>query len=304
MTKKSKSVIETISGIFLYVVMIAMMAFITMLSYTTMNLTKDDLSYVTTTITDISEDKYGYDLKCSDGNNYEVPDNMLSEDIEEYVKIGDSIYIAIVNDDTDVIELSVNGKQIYTLEDTIDDAKESFTFQVIVVAGVVVLPPIGMVLSNYFKKKNRAKKLALAETINNESVDDEIYKAVQASVSKRNGFYYFDFSIDEVYDEANTKTIAYAIMDLIEENKIALFIEEQNEEFAQLYYKSNGKLMESWLFKDKKTRLYHVYSIPEEWYFPYAEEMLEQDRENVLNALDEFIAFNSDVIKKDKTFKK
>ena len=249
------------------------------------------LCYVEEYFKDYRIDDTYYKINCIDGDEYKITKIVSDSEMLDLISEGDKLKLSIHKNE--IVELNVNGKDILVLEVYQDTYHRQFIITIIIVFIFIIAFIGGKYVVNKFDK-------AINQKIENEKhfddyVDEEVYKRIQNSITKKNGIYRCNI-LEEISDDRLVTTFCRAIIDYINEGELVFMIDECGTEdsLALVFFKMNDKLYFEQLFKEEdgmfelSTELY--------WYYPGGN-ITDDEASKFLRAVKEFKLFNKDLVK-------
>jgi hypothetical protein len=278
----------------LFIVLIVVFSFILVDQYRLANIKKENLSYVTEIFTSSRKTKNKYIIKCESGNEYSITYILTDDENIEVLNEGDVLELGIYKND--IIELASNGNVIISVDDCNIRYTKQFKISIIVlpsvIVGLIILIIVGTILF---------KRIIYKEKVNycikeNEVIDEKIYNAIQKSIYKKNGILRCNI-LELIEREDLVYTFYKALLDYINDRELVLMIDDVclNDELALVFYKSGEKLYFTQLFRDGKEPFELEKNLY--WYYPYGSEITVTEKKEFLQAVEEYMLFNPDLLK-------
>lgn len=278
----------------LFIVLIVVFSFILVDEYRLANIKKENLSYVTEIFTSSRKTKHNYIIKCESGNEYSITYILTDDEHIEVLNEGDILELGIYKNN--IIELTSNGNVIISVDDCNIRYTKQFKISIIVLPSVTVGLIIIIIVGTIIFKRIIYKKKVNSCIKENEVIDEKIYNAIQKSIYKKNGILRCNI-LELIEKEDLVYTFYKALLDYINDRELVLMIDDicLNDELALVFYKSGEKLYFTQLFRDGKEPFELEKNLY--WYYPYGSEITVTEKKEFLQAVEEYMLFNPDLLK-------
>lgn len=255
------------------------------LSYANVN--KDDLVLVDDFFDSYSKAKNDYKITLKNGDKYIVAAYLIEEDDLKNINEDEAISL-YVKDDV-IFEIKTNNNEILQIDVCKEKHSNKFNQQIIWFS-VIYVVMISLTIWRTLKlKQDESNK-------SSESIDLDLYKKIQDSITKDGDSYKFKY-VDFTLTDNNLYTFKEAILNYIEKDKMIYMIEEDGEaEIIYLFYAMGDKLY----YDDSCRKKDELYSLnkPCIWYYPEVE-IDNEDKEIIENSLIDLIKEHPDMFEPD-----
>ena len=290
--------IDKIIFAFYYIVMIAIFTFTLIDEHKYATIQKDELTIVTEVFSESKNIKGDYKIICDSGKEYLLAYIIADDEHIDGIKPGDELILSV--DKNRIFEFTVNGEVIISLEESNQIYNEHFKTLLVIFPSVIV----GMILLSVgihflFKKieqdyvegnyKSNYVKI-------NEVVDEKVYKSIQDSIYKKNGYLRCNI-LEQIENDELVYTFYKAMIDYLNDRELVLLIDDGclADGLAMVFYKDKEKLYFEMIYRDGK----EPFEIEEKlfWYYPYNSKVTKEESEAFIDAVDEYITYNKDFLK-------
>lgn len=284
---------------FLYIVMIAIFTFTLIDEHKYATIQKDELTIVTEVFSESKNIKGDYKIICDSGKEYLLAYIIADDEHIEGIKPGDELILSI--DKNRIFEFTVNGEVIISLEESNQIYNEHFKTLLVIFPSVI----LGMILLSVgihflFKKieedyvegnyKSNSVKI-------NEKIDDKVYKSIQDSIYKKNGCLRCNI-LEQIESDELVYTFYKAMIDYLNDRELVLLIDDgcTDDGLAMAFYKDGNKLYFNTIFREENKPFEIERSLF--WYYPFDAKVTKEESEAFIDAVEEYITFNKDLLKK------
>jgi hypothetical protein len=284
---------------FLYIVMIAIFTFTLIDEHKYATIQKDELTIVTEVFSESKNIKGDYKIICDSGKEYLLAYIIADDEHIEGIKPGDELILSI--DKNRIFEFTVNGEVIISLEESNQIYNEHFKTLLVIFPSVIV----GMILLSVgihflFKKieqdyvegnyKSNYVKI-------NEVVDEKVYKSIQDSIYKKNGYLRCNI-LEQIENDELVYTFYKAMIDYLNNRELVLLIDDgcTDDGLAMVFYKDGNKLYFNTIFREENKPFEIERSLF--WYYPYDAKVTKEESKAFIDAVDEYMTYNKDLLKK------
>ena len=284
---------------FLYIVMIAGFTFTLINEHKYATIQKDELTIVTEVFSESKNVKGDYKIICDSGKEYLLAYIIADDDHIEGIKPGDELILSV--DKNRIFEFTVNGEVIISLEESNQIYNEHFKTLLVIFPSVIV----GMILLSVgihflFKKieqdyvegnyKSNYVKI-------NEVVDEKVYKSIQDSIYKKNGYLRCNI-LEQIENDELVYTFYKAMIDYLNDRELVLLIDNGclDDGLAMVFYKDGNKLYFNTLFREGNKPFEIERSLF--WYYPFDAKVTKEESKAFVDAVDEYMTYNKDLLKK------
>lgn len=235
----------------------------------------------------------GYDrIFCADGDQY-IIDKILSDtDVVISLKKGDVLLLS-VKEDNEIIELNVNGQQIFSLDDCHEIYKQHVKTSCIILGSIaLVIVVVGIFLKIYFNRD----VVDIATTSGGcfgSDIDLETYRYVKNSMIKTRGGYYCDF-LSYTKNARLTESALKGVIDFICQDEFVLVFDDNEPNMAFAFYKRDEKFYFETLFKEKNQPF--KISSTLFWFEPYNAQVTQDEQIAFSRALEYYLLTNGDIL--------
>ena len=214
------------------------------------------------------------------------------------LKAGDVLSLGL--DHKQVLKLEANGLTIISIEDCNYRYTKQFKVSIIlcpIMIMVVVLIHIG--LNFWLKKMENNYKCNYNNSIvkTNEIIDKKLYKKIQESIYKKEGYLRCNI-LEQIESDELVYTFYKSMIDYLNDRELVLLIDDGclDDGLAMAFYKDKEKLYFEMIYRDGK----EPFEIEEKlfWYYPYNSKVTKEEQREFNNAVEEYITFNKDLLKK------
>jgi hypothetical protein len=283
---------------FLYIVMIAGFTFTLINEHKYATIQKDELTIVTEVFSESKNIQGDYKIICDSGKEYLLAYIIADDEHIEGIKPGDELILSI--DKNRIFEFTVNGEVIISLEESNQIYNEHFKTLLVIFPSVIV----GMILLSVgihflFKKieqdyvegnyKSNYVKI-------NEVVDEKVYKSIQDSIYKKNGYLRCNI-LEQIESDELVYTFYKAMIDYLNDRELILLIDDgcTDDGLAMVFYKDGNKLYFNTIFREENKPFEIERSLF--WYYPYDAKVTKEESEAFVDAVEEYITYNKDLLK-------
>lgn len=289
---------------FFYIVMIAIFTFTLIDEHKYATIQKDELTIVTEVFSESKNIQGDYKIICDSGKEYLLAYIIADDEHIDGIKPGDELILSV--DKNRIFEFTVNGEVIISLEESNQIYNEHFKTLLVIFPSVIV----GMILLSVgihflFKKieKDYVEGNYKSNYVKiNEVVDEKVYKSIQDSIYKKNGYLRCNI-LEQIESDELVYTFYKAMIDYLNDRELVLLIDDgcTDDGLAMVFYKDNNKLYFNMIYRDGK----EPFEIEEElfWYYPYDAKVTKEETIAFSNAVKEYIAFNKDLLRMEEKVK-
>ena len=284
---------------FLYIVMIAIFTFTLIDEHKYATIQKDELTIVTEVFSESKNIKGDYKIICDSGKEYLLAYIIADDEHIEGIKHGDELILSI--DKNRIFEFTVNGEVIISLEESNQIYNEHFKTLLVIFPSVIV----GMILLSVgihflFKKieKDYVEGNYKSNYVKiNEVVDEKVYKSIQDSIYKKNGYLRCNI-LEQIESDELVYTFYKAMIDYLNDRELVLLIDDgcTDDGLAMAFYKDGDKLYFNTIFREENKPFEIERSLF--WYYPFEAKVTKEESVAFIDALDEYITYNKDLLKK------
>ena len=131
----------------------------------------------------------------------------------------------------------------------------------------------------------------------NEKIDDKVYKSIQDSIYKKNGYLRCNI-LEQIENDELVYTFYKAMIDYLYDRELVLLIDDgcTDDGLAMVFYKDGKKLYFNTIFREGNKPFEIERSLF--WYYPYDAKVTKEESEAFIDAVEEYITFNKDLLKK------
>ena len=283
---------------FLYIVMIAIFTFTLIDEHKYATIQKDELTIVTEVFSESKNIKGDYKIICDSGKEYLLAYIIADDEHIDGIKPGDELILSI--DKNRIFEFKVNGEVIISLEESNQIYNEHFKTLLVIFPSVIV----GMILLSvgihFLFKKIEKDYIEGNYKINNvkinEVVDEKVYKSIQDSIYKKNGYLRCNI-LEQIENDELVYTFYKAMIDYLNNRELVLLIDDgcTDNGLAMVFYKDGNKLYFNTIFREENKPFEIERSLF--WYYPFDAKVTEEESEAFVDAVDEYIIYNKDLLK-------
>lgn len=285
--------------VFLYIVMIVGFTFALINEHKYANIQEQDLTFTTEVFVNSKKTKSSYHITCESGNKYHITQILADDEHLDMLEQGDLLELGL--NGNSVIVLVSNGETIISIDDCNQRYAKNFKTSIIVLPSVMVgmiLLPVGI---HFLFKKIEKDYIEGNYKINNvkinEVVDEKVYKSIQDSIYKKNGYLRFNI-LEQIESDELIYTFYKAMIDYLNDRELVLLIDDGclDDGLAMAFYKDKEKLYFEMIYRDGK----ESFEIEGKlfWYYPYNSKVTKEESKAFIDAVGEYIAFNKDLLKK------
>ncbi len=283
---------------FLYIVMIVGFSFALTNKYKYANIQEQDLVFTTEVFVNSKKTRSTYHITCESGNKYHITRILADDEHLEMLEQGDLLELGL--NGNNIVVLVSNGKTIISIDDCNQRYAKNFKTSVIVLPSVVVgmfLLMVGLELlikkieKDYIEGNYKSDYVKTKETI-----DDEVYKSIQDSIYKKNGYLRCNI-LEQIENDELVYTFYRSMINYLNDRELVLLIDDGclNDGLAMAFYKDNKKLYFNMLFRDDKEPFEIEKSLF--WYYPYDAKVTKEESIAFVDAIEEYITYNRDLLK-------
>lgn len=283
---------------FLYIVMIAIFTFTLIDEYKYATIHKDELTIVTEVFSESKNIKGDYKIICDSGKEYLLAYIIADDEHIDGIKHGDELILSV--DKNRIFEFTVNGEVIISLEESNQIYNEHFKTLLVIFPSVIV----GMILLSVgihflFKKieKDYVEGNYKSNSVKiNEKIDDKVYKSIQDSIYKKNGYLRCNI-LEQIENDELVYTFYKAMIDYLNNRELVLLIDDgcTDDGLAMVFYKDGNKLYFNTIFREENKPFEIERSLF--WYYPFDAKVTEEESEAFIDAVDDYITYNKDLLK-------
>ena len=259
---------------------------------------KDELNIITEVFSKSKKVKGDYQIICESGQEYLLAYVIADEHIEG-IKPGDKLILSL--DKNRIFELEVNGKVIISLEESNQMYNEHFKTLLIIFPSVLVGTILLLVGIHFLFKKIEKDYVEGNYKINNvkinEVVDEKVYKSIQDSIYKKNGYLRCNI-LEQIENDELVYTFYKAMIDYLNDRELVLLIDDgcTDDGLAMVFYKDGNKLYFNTIFREENKPFEIERSLF--WYYPYDAKVTKEESKAFVDAVDEYMTYNKDLLKK------
>jgi hypothetical protein len=214
------------------------------------------------------------------------------------LKQGDLLELGL--DGNGVIVLIANGETIISIADCNQRYAKNFKTSVIVLPSVIV----GMILlsaginllfkkieKDYIEGEHKSNRVKI-----NETIDKKVYGSIQDSIYKKNGFLRCNI-LEQIESDELVYTFYKAMIDYLNDRELILLIDDgcTDDGLAMVFYKDGNKLYFNTIFREENKPFEIERSLF--WYYPYDAKVTKEESEAFVDAVEEYITYNKDLLK-------
>ena len=284
---------------FLYIVMIAIFTFTLMDEHKYATIQKDELTIVTEVFSESKNIKGDYKIICDSGKEYLLAYIIADDEHIDGIKPGDELILSI--DENRIFEFTVNGEVIISLEESNQIYNEHFKTLLVIFPSVIV----GMILLSVgihflFKKieKDYVEGNYKSNSVKiNEKIDDKVYKSIQDSIYKKNGYLRCNI-LEQIENDELAYTFYKEMIDYLNDRELVLLIDDgcTDDGLAMAFYKDGNKLYFNTIFREENKPFEIERSLF--WYYPFDAKVTKEESKAFVDAVEEYITYNKDLLKK------
>ena len=283
---------------FLYIVMIAIFTFTLIDEHKYATIHKDELTIVTEVFSESKNIKGDYKIICDSGKEYLLAYIIADDEHIDGIKPGDELILSV--DKNRIFEFTVNGEVIISLEESNQIYNEHFKTLLVIFPSVIV----GMILLSVgihflFKKieKDYVEGNYKSNYVKiNEVVDEKVYKSIQDSIYIKNGYLRCNI-LEQIESDELVYTFYKAMIDYLNDRELVLLIDDGclDDGLAMVFYKDGNKLYFNTIFREENKPFEIERSLF--WYYPFDAKVTEEESEAFIDAVDDYITYNKDLLK-------
>lgn len=285
--------------VFLYIVMIVGFTFALINEHKYANIQEQDLTFTTEVFVNSKKTKSSYHITCESGNKYHITQILADDEHLDMLEQGDLLELGL--NGNSVIVLVSNGETIISIDDCNQRYAKNFKTSIIVLPSVIVGMILLLVGINFLYKKIEKDYIEGNYKINNvkinEVVDEKVYKSIQDSIYKKNGCLRCNI-LEQIESDELVYTFYKAMIDYLNDRELVILIDDGciDDGLAMAFYKDKEKLYFEMIYRDGK----EPFEIEEKlfWYYPYNSKVTKEEQREFNNAVEEYITFNKDLLKK------
>ena len=284
---------------FLYIVMIAIFTFTLIDEHKYATIQKEELTIVTEVFSESKNIKGDYKIICDSGTEYLLAYIIADDEHIEGIKPGDVLILSI--DKNRIFEFTVNGEIIISLEKSNQIYNEHFKTLLVIFPSVI----LGMILLSVgihflFKKieKDYVEGNYKSNSVKiNEKIDDKVYKSIQDSIYKKNGYLRCNI-LEQIENDELVYTFYKAMIDYLNDRELVLLIDDgcTDDGLAMAFYKDGNKLYFNTVFREENKPFEIGRSLF--WYYPFDAKVTKEESKAFVDAVDEYMTYNKDLLKK------
>ena len=283
--------------IVLYILMTVIFSFVLSNQYKYSHIQENELTTVSEVFDYSAKGKNHYTIYCESGNKYNISYISADDEHIDCLKAGDVLSLGLEH--KQVLKLGANGLTIISIEDCNYRYTKQFKVSVIlcpIMIMVVVLIHIG--LNFWLKKIENNYKCNYNNSIvkTNEIIDKKLYKKIQDSIYKKEGYLRCNI-LEQIESDELVYTFYKAMIDYLNDRELVLLIDDGclDDGLAMAFYKDKEKLYFEMIYRDGK----EPFEIEEKlfWYYPYNSKVTKEESEAFIDAVDEYITYNKDFLK-------
>lgn len=284
---------------FLYIVMIVIFTFTLIDEHKYATIQKDELTIVTEVFSESKNIKGDYKIICDSGKEYLLAYIIADDEHIERIKPGDELILSI--DKNRIFEFTVNGEVIISLEKSNQIYNEHFKTLLVIFPSVIV----GMILLSvgiHFLFKKIEQDYVEGNYKSNyvkidEVVEEKVYKSIQDSIYKKNGYLRCNI-LEQIENDELVYTFYKAMIDYLNDRELVLLIDDgcTDDGLAMAFYKDGNKLYFHTIFREENKPFEIERSLF--WYYPYDAKVTKEESKAFVDAVEEYITYNKDLLKK------
>ena len=283
---------------FLYIVMIAIFTFTLIDEHKYATIQKDELTIVTEVFSESKNIKGDYKIICDSGKEYLLACIIADDEHIEGIKPGDVLILSI--DKNRIFEFTVNGEIIISLEKSNQIYNEHFKTLLVIFPSVIlgiILLSVGIhflfkkIEKDYVEGNYKSNSVKI-----NEKIDDKVYKSIQDSIYKKNGYLRCNI-LEQIESDELVYTFYKAMFDYLNDRELVLLIDDgcTDDGLAMVFYKDGNKLYFNTIFREANKPFEIERSLF--WYYPYDAKVTEEESEAFVDAVEDYITYNKDFLK-------
>lgn len=275
---------------FLYIVMIAGFTFTLINEHKYATIQKDELTIVTEVFSESKNIQGDYKIICDSGKEYLLAYIIADDEHIEGIKPGDELILII--DKNRIFEFTVNGEVIISLEESNQIYNEHFKTLLVIFPFVIVGMILLLVGIHFLFKKIEKDYVEGNYKSNyvkiNEVVDEKVYKSIQDSIYKKNGYLRCNI-LEQIENDELVYTFYKAMIDYLNDRELVLLIDDGclDDGLAMVFYKDNNKLYFNMIYRDGK----EPFEIEEElfWYYPFDAKVTSKESLDFIRAVEAYM---------------
>lgn len=285
--------------VFLYIAMIVGFTFALINEHKYANIQEQDLTFTTEVFVNSKKTKSSYHITCESGNKYHITQILADDEHLDMLEQGDLLELGL--NGNSVIVLVSNGETIISIEDCNQRYAKNFKTSIIVLPSVIVGMILLLVGINYLYKKIEKDYIEGNYKINNvkinEKIDDKVYKSIQDSIYKKNGYLRCNI-LEQIENDELVYTFYKAMIDYLNDRELVLLIDDgcTDDGLAMTFYKDGNKLYFNTIFREENKPFEIERSLF--WYYPYDAKVTKEESKAFVDAVDEYMIYNKDLLKK------
>ena len=283
---------------FLYIVMIAIFTFTLIDEHKYATIQKDELTIVTEVFSESKNIKGDYKIICDSGKEYLLAYIIADDEHIDGIKPGDELILSV--DKNRIFEFTVNGEVIISLEESNQIYNEHFKTLLVIFPSVIVCMILLSVGIHFLFKKIEKDYVEGNYKSNyvkiNEVVDEKVYKSIQDSIYKKNGYLRCNI-LEQIESDELVYTFYKAMIDYLNDRELILLIDDgcTDDGLAMAFYKDGNKLYFNTIFREENKPFEIERSLF--WYYPFDAKVTEEESKVFFDVVDEYITFNKDLLK-------
>lgn len=283
---------------FLYIVMIVGFTFALINEHKYANIQEQDLTFTTEVFVNSKKTKSSYHITCESGNKYHITQILADDEHLDMLEQGDLLELGL--NGNSVIVLVSNGETIISIDDCNQRYAKNFKTSIIVLPSVMVGMILLLVGINFLYKKIEKDYIEGDYKINNvkinEVVDEKVYKSIQDSIYKKNGYLRCNI-LEQIDSDELVYTFYKAMIDYLSDRELVLLIDDGciDDGLAMAFYKDGNKLYFEMIYREDNKPFEIERSLS--WYYPFDAKVTKEESIAFIDAVDEYITYNKDFLK-------
>ena len=262
------------------------------------NIQEQDLTFTTEVFVNSKKTKSSYHITCESGNKYHITQILADDEHLDMLEQGDLLELGL--NGNSVIVLVSNGETIISIEDCNQRYAKNFKTSIIVLPSVIVGMILLLVGINFLYKKIEKDYIEGNYKINNvkinKVVDEKVYKSIQDSIYKKNGYLRCNI-LEQIESDELVYTFYKAMIDYLNDRELVLLIDDgcTDDGLAMAFYKDGDKLNFNTIFIEENKPFEIERSLF--WYYPFDEKVTKEESIAFIDAVDDYITYNKDFLK-------
>ena len=283
---------------FFYIVMIAIFTFTLIDEHKYATIQKDELTIVTEVFSESKNIQGDYKITCDSGKEYLLAYIIADDEHIDGIKPGDELILSV--DKNRIFEFTVNGEVIISLEESNQIYNEHFKTLLVIFPFVIVGMILLLVGIHFLFKKIEKDYVEGNYKSNyvkiNEVVDEKVYKSIQDSIYKKNGYLRCNI-LEQIESDELVYTFYKAMIDYLNDRELVLLIDDGciDDGLAMAFYKDGNKLYFNTIFREENKPFEIERSLF--WYYPFDAKVTKEESKAFVDAVDEYITYNKDLLK-------